>query len=75
MARIPCNNLTCPSQIQVTADSGPLGIAKRKRITLAEPAPVRRSRRLRRPQGFTAISSTSKINPAPAGTPPPPIVP
>ena len=45
MARIPCNNLTCPSQIQVAADSGPLGIAKRKRITLAEIAPVERSRR------------------------------
>lgn len=75
MARIPCNNLTFPSQIQVTADRGPLGIAKRKRVTLAEIAPLGRSRRLRRPQGFTAISSTSKINPAPAGTPPPPIVP
>ena len=75
MARIPCNNLTCPSQIQVAADSGSLGIAKRKRITLAEIAPVGRSRLRPRPQGFTAISSTSKINPAPAGTPPPPIVP
>ena len=45
MARIPCDNLTCPSQIQVTAHSRPLGIAKWKPITLAETAPVKRSRR------------------------------